>query len=72
MNTMHIMGRKGDKQVTWEPQVDVEVEKARCIFEELLAGNYTAFSVGEEETLMVETFDPTIPKLVMVPVVAGG
>jgi len=72
MNTMHIMGREGDKQVAWNPEVDTEVEYARNIFEELLAGNYRAYSVGEEKTLVVDVFDPTIPKLVMVPQMQGG
>lgn len=74
MHFMHIMDQTGHTSITWDPDVDVEVEVAKTTFNSLIKKGYSAFRVGEndERGSRIKEFDPEAGKLMMVPQLQGG
>lgn len=73
MNEMRIMNRQGDNKVTWEVDVQEQVDAAQKQFEELVQQGYFAYkSMGNGQGEMITEFDPNAEKLVLFPPIAGG
>jgi hypothetical protein len=82
MNRLQIMGRQGHRELVWDPEQvaarDPEalaaVAEAERILAEALAQGHLAFRVEEPDrpAQRIQAFDPTAPKTVIVPRVAGG
>jgi len=81
MATMRILSARGDTAVEWDetkltdpdPDARAAVREAERVFEELRSKGATAFQVrpGQPAERM-DTFDPTVEQIIVVPRVAGG
>jgi hypothetical protein len=75
MSNMHVLDHTGHTKISWDPDNRSEVAAARTAFEALTKDNkHRAFTVGDDDKKgrRVDTFDPTLEELVMVPHVSGG
>lgn len=82
MNRLQIMGLHGHRELEWDPEKveagDPEalaaLAEAERILDEALARNHLAFKVegADRPAERVDRLDPTAPKTVIVPRVAGG
>jgi hypothetical protein len=75
------MSRRGDDRVTWDtqrvaigdPEALEAVREAEHIFDEQRERGATAFQVERGRDLVrIDTFDPQLEQIVMVPRVVGG
>lgn len=71
---MAILGAEGDTRIMWDPERPAEVEAARAAFDRLLREGYTAYTVTDdgERGRRVDTFDPALQALILVPRIVGG
>jgi hypothetical protein len=72
---MHVLDNTGHTKISWDPEIPSEVAAARAAFEALTKDNkHRAFMVGMDDNKghRVNTFDPSLEELVMVPHVSGG
>lgn len=71
---MQVMDPSGHTEISWNADVEAEVQIARTAFTELTAKGYQAFSVaangGKGERL--RTFDAEAEKILMIPQLVGG
>lgn len=69
-----IMDRTGDTKIIWDADVPAEVEHARDTFKSFKKKNYVAYSVGKggKKDEIIQTFDPDIEKMILIPPVVGG
>ena len=74
MGTMHVLDRKGDTKVIWDPKNEDEVEAAEAQFDTLIDRGFLAFSVKKDgkKGKQIDEFDPKAGKIIMVPKIAGG
>jgi hypothetical protein len=81
MSMLRVMSRRGDEQVTWDPQkVDANdpvaiaaIREAERIFNEERKKGATAFKVQPgEPTGRIEHFDGTAEQIIIIPRVVGG
>jgi len=71
MGELSVMGREGDRKLTWAEENETEVEAARTTFEKLVGKGYAAFRVNGQ-TDRVREFDSKAERLILVPPMAGG
>ena len=70
---MRIMGVKGDVAVTWDTQVESEVEVARTKFVEDMKKGRVHFQVMPDKSSQVmKSFDPNVEEIVTISPIAGG
>lgn len=75
MGEMSILDSTGDTKVMWDPDNQDECEAAEAQFNSLKKKGYTAFEVGnkgKKSDEQIETFDPELGKMIMVPAMRGG
>jgi hypothetical protein len=81
MGMLRVMSRRGDDRVTWdtqgialgEPEALEAVREAERIFDAQREHGATAFRVERGRDLVrIDTFDPQLEQIVMVPRVVGG
>ncbi len=82
MHKLQIMGRQGHRELSWDPQkVDEKdpetlavLAEAEQILEDALKRGHAAFRVDDPDqpAQRVDRFDPTAPRTVIVPRIAGG
>jgi hypothetical protein len=81
MHVMNIMDRSGHQNMQWDSSDPKAVEMARAKFAEYAGRGYQAFAVDvktergmTEETKgrRIDTFDPTVQKLILIPQMQGG
>ncbi len=74
VGTMKVMDQTGHTEISWNAEVNAEIEVARAAFEELTKKGYQAFSVGEngKQDQRLRTFDPEAEKILMIPQLRGG
>ena len=81
MGKLHVLAESGDLQVEWDaeaaatgdPEAQAAIAEAERILAEAQAQGATAFAVREGKPAKVlETFDPTEEKIVVVPRIVGG
>jgi heptaprenylglyceryl phosphate synthase len=60
VGVLRILGPSGDVTVTWNPEVDTDVEDVRRRFDEIIAEGYLVFELDAQtkEGTQVRTFDP--------------
>jgi hypothetical protein len=71
---MAVLGAEGDTRIMWDPERPAEVEAARAAFDRLIREGYTAYSVTDdgERGRRVDSFDPALQALILVPRIVGG
>lgn len=63
----------GDRGVTWDPEVESEVNFAREAYKEAMAeGGYAAFRVDEGRREQIHSFRPEYGEIVLVRQMQGG
>ena len=65
----------GDTKISWNPDIDKEVEVAKDKFDAMIKKGFTAFRVdskGEKTSERVYEFIPYAEKLILVPPSEGG
>lgn len=65
----------GDEKVQWNKNDDIEVHKARKVFDDWLAkGGFAYRAEGKDfkKGEMLKTFDPNAERIVLVPKMVGG
>lgn len=73
MNTMHVLGRRGDSTVTWDPDNAASVDTARQAFDTLRNQGMLAFVPGAGESAkQIKEFDPAAKEIEFVRRIAGG
>lgn len=81
MGTLRALTHMGDQEITWDlaaaQQGDAEaqaaVSEAERLFAEVRARGGSAFAVGPgSATTRLDTFDPAIEHVVLIPRVIGG
>jgi len=78
MSSMHTMNQHGDTVTQWDATDTsragrAAVCEAERIFAAARASGMSAFRVtGPGETARLDTFDPTAPRIVLVPRLIGG
>lgn len=81
MSVLHVLSRQGDVRVEWDPKKaeigDPEalaaIAEAERILEEARRTGATAFTVRPDgQTQVMEGFDRTAEKVVVVPRIVGG
>lgn len=81
MGMLRVMSRRGDDRVAWDtqrvatgdPEALEAVHEAERIFGEQRERGATAFRVERGRDLVrIDTFDPELEQIVMVPRVVGG
>ena len=81
MSMLRILSSRGDDRITWDAQkvqsgrieAIAAVREAERIFTSECAKGATAFCVEQGKLVQrVETFDPTLQQIVLVPRVVGG
>ena len=78
MNThfMDAMDSSGHTKVTWDPEDKDSVKVARETFTEMLKKGYQAFKIlrtsTEKKGERIQTFDPMIGEILLVPQLRGG
>jgi hypothetical protein len=81
MAKLRVLSSRGDTVVEWDakrvetgdPDALAAVREAERIFEEQRARGATAFVVAPDKPAQrIDTFDPSVEQVVMVPRVAGG
>ena len=72
--TMRAMDGTGDTKIIWDTDQQAEVDAARQTFDKLTKKGYKAFSVkkGGDKDEMIDKFDPTLEKIILVPPIRGG
>lgn len=74
MGQLATLDSTGDTKVIWDADNPAEVETARETFEKLTKKGFRAFSVkknGEQDELITK-FDPSLEKIILVPMQKGG
>lgn len=71
---MAVLGAEGDTRIMWDPERPAEVEAAGAAFDRLMREGYTAYAVTDdgERGRRVDTFDPALQALILVPRIVGG
>lgn len=71
---MKILSDKGDERLTWDPDDGRQALEAKKKFTELLAKNYSAYSVDERggKKFKIEEFDVDAAEILMIPPVTKG
>jgi len=82
MNKLQIMGPEGHRELSWDPQKVEErdpetmavIAEAEQILDNALQRGHAAFQVddAEQPARRVNELDPTAPRTVVVPRIAGG
>jgi len=74
MSEMNVLDRKGHTKVEWDPENDAEVATARAMFNEMTSKGYRAFEAGGlgKPGRRLDTFNPEVAEMLMVPHIAGG
>jgi hypothetical protein len=69
-----VLDRTGDTRHVWDSGDEIAVEKARSLFNKLLAEGHIAFSVGRngEQGERVDSFDPGAETLIFTKPPVGG
>lgn len=64
----------GDLKMTWDPDVESEVERVRKTFVEMRGKGFAAFRVdkGGDRAEIMREFDPDARAIIMTPPVSGG
>lgn len=74
-HTMSVMATgKGDYKVTWDPEVEAEVDAARKSFDELRKKGMAAYAVDRKggKGRVLNSFDPDAEAMIMAPALVGG
>lgn len=72
---LHTMDRSGDMRVIWDRNVTSEIDAARTMFESLKKKRYIAYrAIGEkgDKGEIINNFDYTAERIIMVPPMIGG
>lgn len=71
---MNIMDSSGHSRLTWELDRPDQIAAAREVFDSLIQKGYSAFGskAKTDAKRTLDTFDPTLEELVMVPRTVGG
>jgi len=74
MGTLAKLGKEGDTKLIWDPENEDEVSAARNLFDDLKGKGYFAYSVkdGGEKNEVVDSFDPSIERIIMALPMQGG
>lgn len=73
LHQMKIMNRLGDATLTWNVDVQEQVEEAQRQFEELVNQGYLAAkSLGGGQHEMITEFDPEATRILVMPPIVGG
>jgi hypothetical protein len=82
MNRLQIMGPEGHRELTWEierveeqdPETMAVIAEAEQILADALRRGHVAFQVDspDQPAKRIKEFDPTAPRTVIVPRIAGG
>ena len=74
-HVIHTLDRTGDTRLMWDADNADEVEAARKMFNDLRAKHYTAYRAegkkGDKGEI-INTFDPSAERIIMVPRMVGG
>lgn len=71
---MKILNDKGDERLVWDKENGKQAKEAKVKFEELLAGNYMAFSVDSKgnKNRKITEFDVDAEEILMIPPTSKG
>lgn len=71
---MEVMDSSGDTKIIWDPNNEHEVGCARQTFDKLREKGFQAWTVkpNGETDKRIDTFDPQLKAIIMVPRVVGG
>lgn len=74
MGSLRILGPHGDETVTWDPEVDADVDRLRRRFDEIVAQGYLVFELDEQtkEGTQVHAFDKQARELRAFRPMVGG
>ena len=80
MSVLHLLSKQGDVRVEWDvqkaasgdPEALAAIAEAERILEEAQRGGGTAFAVRNGEAEVIDKFDKTAEKIVVVPRIVGG
>jgi len=73
MSEMQVLDRTGHTKVEWDPENDAEVASARAMFTDMTGRGYRAFAAGNGKPgRRLDTFDPDVAEMVLVPHIQGG
>jgi len=71
---MSVLNREGDMTVTWDSEVEAEVEHARQTFNRMREKGHAAYRTreGGQRGEQIRTFDPSAESILLAPPLAGG
>lgn len=74
MGELRILGPNGDTELTWDPDVDDEVEEVRRRFDEIIRKGYLVFELDDltHEGRQVSRFNPRTHRLRAFRPMVGG
>ena len=75
MGTFYVPNESGDARISWDPDVEAEVEIARRAFALWRDKGYRAYRVarrGKTEGEEIKYFDPLAPEILFLAPIAGG
>jgi len=75
MSVMRVLGRAGDRELTWDPETGAGMQSAKLLFEEKTQHfGYLAFLEGPngEGSEMIRNFDPHASSIILAPRLVGG
>ena len=72
--TMSVLNRQGDMTVTWDSEVESEVEHARQTFDRMRRKGHAAYRTreGGQRGEQISRFDPEAESILLAPPLAGG
>lgn len=71
---MRVLDTSGDLKIIWSSDKPEEVQHARDTFKKMLAKGYSAFSVKKngDPGQRLDSFNPDIEAMILVPRIVGG
>ena len=74
MGRLRILGKGGDKEISWTPEDREQLDDARFVFETLLREGYHAYSLEEDGRTgeFLRGFKPEAHEIVLAPRFVGG
>lgn len=71
---MNIMDETGHRQLNWDVANAKEIAAAKKTFDRLIQRGHVAFGASNKSELKraINTFDPTMAEVIMVPRIVGG
>lgn len=74
MGELAILDSSGDTRLQWDPGNSSEVKHARDQFDSFRKKGYAAFKVSKSggQGEQIDSFDPNVQRLILIPPMVGG